>query len=76
MNNEQEITRVINQHAKDLSSLHCVIYGLLKQLRATQGEQGLEAAFIHAMNAASMHRPPSVVTPSSEMIKSMFDMAK
>lgn len=74
--NEQELIRVINSHAKDISTLHCVIYGLLKQLRDQQGEEGLEAAKTYALEAANMRRPFDTVSPSKEMIRNAFDAAK
>ncbi len=73
---EQELIRVVNLHAKDLSTLHCVIFGLLKQLKDQQGEAGLESAKNYALQAAALPRPFNTVGPSKEMIRNTFDMAK
>ena len=48
----QQLIDAVNAHGADLQNLNCVIAGLVHQLAATQGKEGLEGARKFALQVA------------------------
>lgn len=72
----REIKKVVNAHAADIQALTAVVYGLLSQLHADQGEEAIAAAEARATTAASSIGSPFGVRPNMSLIRQVFASAK
>ncbi|WP_155736120.1 hypothetical protein [Pseudomonas chlororaphis] len=68
----RNLERVLNAHGSDVSTIYCVITALIQQLKETQGEEVVEAAFKKAMANASGPRPMNSAAPSGGNIRRLF----
>ncbi len=72
----REIQRVINLHASDIQALTAMVYGLLAQVHASQGEQGIAAAEQRTMTATKSLGSAFGVRPNAALISQLFKSAR
>jgi len=68
----QKLTDAVNAHGSDLQNLTCVLSGLVHQLSASQGKEGLEAARIFALKIAEAIPKNGPVRPNPKRISEFF----
>ncbi len=72
----REIKRVVNLHASDIQALTAMVYGLLAQVHASQGEEGLAAAEARTMTTSKSMGSAFGVRPNSSLITQLFKSAR
>ncbi|MEX5587071.1 hypothetical protein [Pseudomonas urmiensis] len=50
-----EIVEVINRHNEEIRELKCLVVGLLRHIKETQGEDSAFNAISHARQVGGMH---------------------
>lgn len=68
----QKLIDAVNAHGSDLQNLNCVISGLVHQLSAAQGKEGLEAARLFALRVAEAMPKNGPVRPNPKAISEFF----
>lgn len=69
----QKLVDAVNAHGSDLQNLNCVISGLVHQLSASQGKEGLEAARVFALRVAEAMPKNGPVRPNPKKISEFFN---
>jgi len=52
----QQLERLINSHAADIADLKCALYGVIQQLKQSQGEEAVSLAYEKAAELAKGSR--------------------
>lgn len=73
---DQRVIDAINSHGNDIKDISCVIAGLLHQLRASQGSEGIEAARLFAVSIAQQMPKSGPTTPDINRINNVFNQHK
>lgn|GEM_PF-2614322 len=73
---DQRVIEVINSHGNDIKDISCVIAGLLHQLRAAQGPEGVEAARQFAVSVAHQMSGSGPTAPDITRINHVFNQHK
>lgn len=68
----QKLIDAVNAHGSDLKNLNCVISGLVDQLSASQGKEGLETARVFALRVAEAMPKNGPVRPNPKRISEFF----
>lgn len=68
----QKLIDAVNAHGSDLQNLNCVISGLVHQLFAAQGKEGIEAARLFALRVAEAMPKNGPVRPNPKAISELF----
>ncbi|PAA31407.1 MULTISPECIES: hypothetical protein [Pseudomonas] len=68
----QKLIDAVNAHGSDLQNLNCVISGLVHQLSASQGKEGLETARVFALRVAEAMPKNGPVRPNPKRISEFF----
>ncbi|MBH3412714.1 hypothetical protein [Pseudomonas putida] len=68
----QQLVDAVNAHGADLQNLNCIIAGLVHQLAATQGKEGLEGARKFALQVAEGMPKNGPVRPNPKAISEFF----
>ncbi|MBI6621639.1 hypothetical protein YA0783_25455 [Pseudomonas corrugata] len=76
MLNEQKIIDAINSHGGDILTISCVLAGLINQLRAGQGPEGVEAARLFALEVAKTMPSTGPTRPDTARISAVFNQHK
>jgi hypothetical protein len=74
--NEQRLIDVINSHGGDITTISCILAGLISQLRATQGPEGIEAARVFALEVAKTMPSTGPSRPDTNRISAVFNQHK
>ena len=72
----REIQRVVNLHASDIQALSAMVFGLLAQVHASQGEDGLANAEARTMAVSKSMGSAFGVRPNTNMITQLFKSAR
>lgn len=73
---DQRIINAINAHGNDLQTISCIIAGLLQQLKAAQGVEGVEAARAFAISVADSMPKGGPTAPDVDRINHVFNQHK
>ena len=73
---ERKLVEVVNSHASDIQALTAMVYGLLAQIHASQGEEGLAAAEALTMTASKSMGSAFGVRPNANLISQLFKSAR
>lgn len=73
---DQRIINAINSHGNDLQTISCIIAGLLEQLKAAQGAEGIESARAFAVSVAESMPKGGPTTPDVARINHVFNQHK
>lgn len=72
----REIQKVVNSHAADIQALTAMVYGLLAQVHASQGEEGIASAEARAMTISKSLGSAFGVRPNANLISQLFKSAR
>ncbi len=68
----QKLIDAVNAHGADLQNINCILSGLVHQLAATQGKEGLESARKFALQVAEGIPKNGPVRPNPKAISEFF----
>jgi len=73
MIDERRLIQAIDGHTQEIATLKCLVLGLLKHIRQSQGEDSAHEAISYAIEEASKMVPMGQIGGSSALIR---DLAK
>ncbi|MEQ6925633.1 hypothetical protein AAUI01_08420 [Pseudomonas mosselii] len=73
MIDERRLIQAIDGHTEELATLSCLVIGLLKHIKETQGEDAAHNAVTLAIQEASKTQPPGRIGGNAHRIR---DLAK
>lgn len=71
MIDERRLIQAIDGHTKDIETLKCLLVGLLKHIKQSQGEDSAHEAISYAIEQASQMVPMGRIGGSSEIIRDL-----
>lgn len=71
MIDERRMIQAIDGHSKDIETLKCLLVGLLKHIKQTQGEDSAHDAVSYAIEQASQMVPMGHIGGSPDLIRSL-----
>lgn len=76
MIDEQQLIEVVNSHGSDILTISCILGGLVNQLKAIQGAEGIEAARLFALEVAKAMPSFGPTRPNTDRISDVFNQHK
>ncbi|SOP98610.1 hypothetical protein [Pseudomonas syringae] len=76
MLDENKLVEVVNSHGSDILTISCVLAGLIQQLKASQGAEGIEAARLFALEVAKTMPIFGPTRPNTDRISATFNQHK
>lgn len=71
MIDERRLIQAIDGHTAEISTLKCMIIGLLKHIKQTQGEDSAQEAVSYALEEASKMVPMGQIGGSTSLIRDL-----
>lgn len=72
----RQLQKILDSHASEITTLQCLVAGLYRHIKSTQGEAGASAAIELALGDARAFRPFSSTKPSIERIQRLGEIIK